>query len=133
MEEQTKTLSPEEVKNIILDLWKKGYSKSDIGRILKDEYGIYDVRTIFNKKLSKVMEEDLGIKEEIPEDLKFLLRQANRILRHLEKNKNDVFAKKALEKTESKIKSLIKYYKRKGRLPEAFRYSKELAKMYGSS
>ncbi len=127
-----RTLSPEEVKQIIVDLYKKGYSKAIIGQILKEQYGIYDVRQIFGKKLTKVLE-DAGIKEDIPEDLLFLLRKAFRIIKHLEKNKKDVFAARALMYTESKIKRLIKYYIRTGKLPKNFRYTKELVRLYGSS
>ena len=124
--------SPEQLKQVILDLWKKGYTKSDIGRILKEQYGIYDVRTVFGKKLTKVLEE-LGVKEEIPEDLLFLFRKAFRIMKHLENNRHDAFAKKALERVESQIKILICYYIRKKKLPPTFRYSRELVRIYGST
>jgi len=132
MEEVQKQLTPEEVKQIILDLWKKGYTKSDIGRILKEEYGIYDVREVIGKKLSKVLEE-LGVKEDIPEDLLFLFRKAFRIMKHLEQNRHDAHAKKALERVESQIKVLIRYYIRKKKLPPNFRYSKEIVRIYGST
>ena len=132
MEEVQKQLTPEEVKQIILDLWKKGYTKSDIGRILRDEYGIYDVRSFLGKKLSKVLEE-LGVKEDIPEDLLFLFKKAFRVIKHIEQNNHDTYAKKNLQRIESQIKTLIKYYIRRGKLPQNFRYSKEIVKIYGST
>jgi len=132
MNQEQVQISPDQVKEVILDLWRKGHSKSDIGRILKEQYNIYDVRTIFGKRLTRVLEE-LGVKEEIPEDLKFLFRKAFKIMRHLEQNKHDTHSKKALEHVESKIKVLIKYYIRKNKLPSNFRYSKELVKIYGST
>lgn len=132
MEEVQKQLNPEEVKQIILDLWKKGYTKSDIGRILKEKYGIYDVRSVLGKKLSKVLEE-LGVKEDIPEDLLSLFRKAFRIMKHLEQNKHDSYARKALQRVESRIKILIRYYIRKKKLPPNFRYSEEVVRIYGST
>jgi len=61
MNQEQVQLDAEKVKEIILDLWKKGHSKSDIGRILKEQYNIYDVRNIFGKRLTKVLR-DLGVK-----------------------------------------------------------------------
>jgi small subunit ribosomal protein S15 len=132
MNQEQVQLDAEKVKEIILDLWKKGHSKSDIGRILKEQYNIYDVRNIFGKRLTKVLE-DLGVKEDIPEDLRFLFRKAFRVMKHLEQHKHDTHSKKALEHIEARIKVLIRYYIRKKKLPPNFRYSKELVKIYGST
>ncbi|MGC9079910.1 MAG: 30S ribosomal protein S15, partial [Nanopusillaceae archaeon] len=97
---------------------------------LKEEKGI-DIRQITNKKLTRYMKEDLNIKMDIPEELLYLLKKVNRMLKHLETNKKDMVTKKALEETESYIKSLIKYYKKKRLLPKSFEYTRDLAKMYG--
>jgi len=124
--------NPNEIREIIISLWKEGKTKSEIGRILKEKYGIKDVREIFGKRLSKVLEEN-GIKESIPEDLVALFRKINKLIRHVEENKHDICAKKSLEELELRVKSLIKYYIRKKKLPPNFSYSREIVKMYGST
>ena len=125
-------VDPNEIKNVIISLWKEGKTNSEIGRILKEKYGIKDVRNILGKRLSKFLLEN-GIKEYIPEDLIFLFRKINRLLRHLEENKHDTCAKKSLEELELRVKSLIKYYIKKKKLPTNFSYSREIVKMYGST
>lgn len=117
------------LKGEIISLRKQGYTKSDIGRILKEKYNIYDVRQVFGKRLSKLLEE-WGFKEDIPEDLLSLFRKINRILKHLSVHKKDTHSKKDLEELESRVKCLIKYYKRIGKLPKEFEYSRDIVKMY---
>jgi small subunit ribosomal protein S15 len=53
------------------------------------------------------------------------VRKALNIRKHLESNHKDLEAKKGLNRTESKIYRLIKYYKKKGKLAQDFRYSPE--------
>ncbi len=125
-------LSKDAVGEIIKKLWKEGKTPSQIGMILKEKYNIYDIRHISRKKLKRFMK-DLGLKEEIPEDLLYIFKKINRMLKHLEKNKKDIVTKKSLEELESYAKVLIKYYKKKKILPESFEYSRDIAKMYGSS
>jgi small subunit ribosomal protein S15 len=48
---------------------------------------------------------------------------------HLAKNKKDHTSKHGLELLESKIRRLVKYYVRKGRLAEGFKYEPERAKL----
>ncbi|BFI73703.1 30S ribosomal protein S15 [Nanoarchaeota archaeon] len=121
----------EEINATIKDLWGRGYTPSLIGKKLKEEKNI-KVKDITGKKLTKYAKE-LGLKLEIPEELLYLLKKVNRMLKHLEVNKKDIVTKKALEELENRIKSLIKYYKRTKKLPESFEYSRDLAKMYGSA
>ena len=93
-----------------------------IGIILRDMYGIPDVRRITGKKLTQILREH-GLEPEIPEDLDNLIRRAINLRKHLAKNPKDLHSKRGLQLIESKIKRLIKYYKRKGRLPKDRRYN----------
>ncbi len=117
-------IKPEEVYKIIEKLAREGNPPSKIGLILRDQYGIGDVRKVTGKKLSRILEE-LGFKKEVPEDLTNLLKKAVKLLNHLSKHKKDFRSKRALEILEGKINSLAKYYIRKGKLPKSWKYDRE--------
>lgn len=118
----------EEVSKIIDKLHKAGKTPSQIGMILRDSYGIPDARAIIKKKLLKNMKEK-GAKIELPEDLIFLMKKEIKLLKHLDKNKKDMPSKRGLQLTESKIRRLVKYYKRKGTLPADWVYDKDKIKL----
>ncbi|MEM1895846.1 MAG: 30S ribosomal protein S15 [Nanopusillaceae archaeon] len=114
----------------IVSLAKQGYKKSDIGRVLKEKYK-KDVKSLTGKSLSKILEEN-GFKEDVPEDLLNIFRKINKMLRHLEIHKKDLHTKKKLEEYEKSVQCLIKYYKKNKKLPENFKYSREIVKMYSA-
>lgn len=117
---------PEEVEELVIELAKKGYSTAMIGLILRDQYGIPDVKAITGKKILQILKEH-NLAPPLPEDLANLIKKALRVRRHLEKNKKDMHNKVALERIESKIKRLAKYYKREGVLPPNWRYTPDKA------
>lgn len=119
---------PEEVEKLILKYAKEGKKSSEIGTILRDKYGIPDVKTITSKKITKILEEK-NMSRKIPEDLYNLIEKAIKIQKHLKKNKGDMIAKRGFQLTESKIKRLTKYYKRKDRLPKDWKYSIQTAEL----
>lgn len=119
---------PEEVKKLVLKYAKEGKSTSEIGLLLRDVYGIPDVKSITNKKITKILE-DNNLSKKIPEDLHNLIEKAIMISKHLEKNKNDKISKRGLQLNESKIKRLVKYYKKKGKLPKDWIYSRKTAEL----
>jgi small subunit ribosomal protein S15 len=125
-------ISKEQINDIIKELWNKGYTPSQIGRELKEKYNIR-VKDVLNKKLVRYAIKELNLKQEIPEDLLYLFKKINRMLKHLELHKKDVVTKKKLEELENRVKSLIKYYKKNKKLPQTFEYSGDIAKMYGYS
>jgi len=125
-------ISKEQINDIIKELWNKGYTTSQIGRELKEKYNI-KVKEILNKRLAKYAIKDLNLKQEIPEELLYLFKKVNKMLKHLELHKKDVVTKKKLEELENRIKSLIKYYKKNKKLQQTFEYSRDIAKMYGYS
>lgn len=116
----------DEIEKLIIKIAKEGKAESDIGMILRDQYGIPDVRT-FGIRVSQVLKKHE--KKEVPEDMFSLLKQAVDVSAHLGRNKHDAKAKHGLEKIESKIRRLVKYYIRKGRLPKDWRYSIEKARL----
>jgi small subunit ribosomal protein S15 len=117
-------LSAEEVENEVVKLAKKGHSKSRIGVLLRDSYGIPLVRVVTGKTISQILEEN-DIKSPIPEDLTELIKKALKLRKHMETNHKDLESRKGLQRIESKIFRLIKYYKKKKVLAKDFKYDVE--------
>ncbi|MHA1291226.1 MAG: 30S ribosomal protein S15 [Promethearchaeota archaeon] len=114
----------EEVENLVVKLARKGYSKSMIGIILRDSHGIPLVKVVTGKKISKILKEH-EIETPLPEDLSNLVKKALNIRKHLESNHKDLQGKKGLQRTESKIYRLIRYYKKTKILDQDFKYDPE--------
>ncbi len=121
-------MSPEEVEALVVKLKKEGVPNSQIGEILRDEYGIPGVRYVTGKSLNQILREH-GVQDQIPEDLLNLLTKAQRLIRHLQIHKTDRKNKHALELVEAKIHRLAKYYKRKGLLPQDWKYKAVVAQL----
>ncbi len=121
-------MKKEEVEKLVIDLAKKGYSSAMIGTILRDQYGVPDVKTIVGKSIAQIMKEN-NLYPQYPEDLLNLFKKAVRLHDHLVKNKKDKGSKKGMENLISKINRLIKYYKRKKVLPEDFQFDVEKARL----
>ena len=116
--------SGKEVENDVVKLAKKGHSKSMIGTILRDSHGVPLVKVITGKRISVILEEN-DIESPLPEDLSNLVKKALNVRNHLEDNHKDLEGKKGLQRTESKIYRLIKYYKKTKVLPQDFKYDPE--------
>lgn len=112
------------VEEIIIDLAKRGMSPSMIGLVLRDQYGIPDVKLLTGKKITEILEKH-GLKSEIPEDLMNLFKKAVNLRKHLSLHRKDRHNKRGLQLIEAKIHRLIKYYKREGKLPKDFVYDPE--------
>ncbi|MDP7976532.1 MAG: 30S ribosomal protein S15 [Thermoprotei archaeon] len=110
-------VTPEELKEKIVSMRKQGLSKALIGQKLRDEEGIPSVKRILGKSLTEALKEE-GEKEVVPEDLANLISKKQRIQNHLEQHPKDNDSKKGLVRTDSKIRRLMKYYKREGILPQ---------------
>ena len=118
--------STEEIEEIVLKLSKEGKSTSVIGVILRDQYGIPDVKAITDMKITHILEKH-GQGEEYPEDLMNLIRKAVNIRDHLKENPKDLHTKRGLQLVESRIRRLVKYYTKEGVLPEGWRYEPKKA------
>jgi small subunit ribosomal protein S15 len=118
----------EETIKLILKFAKAGKQCSEIGMILRDQYGIPSVKEVCKKTINKILKEN-KITPELPDALANLIKREVMILKHLEKNHKDQTAKRGLNLTESKIRRLAKYYKKTGVLPKDWKYNKEQAKL----
>jgi len=132
LEKQTPTwvrYKDKEIELLVAKLAKDGNSGSEIGTILRDSYGIPDVRITTGKTIGKILEEK-KLTKELPEDLLALIRHVIAIRKHMETNKQDMTAKRGLQRSESKIKRLVKYYKEIKKLPADWKYDFESVKIY---
>jgi len=108
-------LSDNEITEEIVKLKKDGMTTSEIGIKLRDQYTVPGVRPVLHKKMTKILEEN-GIKDDIPEDLQFLIKRYKNVSKHLLLNKKDISNKRGKDLIMSKILRLMRYYKRTGRL-----------------
>ncbi len=111
----------EEITKFIVELAKDDKGASQIGTILRDQYGVADVKAITGKKITTILEEN-KLAGELPEGFENLLRRALKLRKHLEKNPHDNSNNRGFQLTESKIKRQIKYYKGKGTMEPDFYY-----------
>ena len=118
--------SKEEVVELVLQMAKEGKNSSKIGLILRDQHGIPSVRAVTGKTISEILEEN-KLLPKYPEDLMNLMRKAVRLHKHVAINKQDKHNTRAMKLTESKIKRLVTYYKRTGRLADKWYYTPEEA------
>lgn len=118
---------PQELEGLMLKLAKKGENPSVIGAILRDQYGMPSVKLILKERITKIL--DKKIKREIPEDLMNLIKKAVALEKHHTANPQDMTAKRGVQLAESKIKRLVKYYIREGRLPPDWTYDLAKAKL----
>jgi small subunit ribosomal protein S15 len=119
---------PKEVEQLVLKIAKGDKTSSQIGITLRDTYGIPDVKTITKKTITKIMA-DNKISPKLPEDFTALILKHIALMKHLESNKQDQSARRGLLLTESKIKRLMKYYKKKGVLAKDWTYDRTKAKL----
>ena len=117
-----------EIEALIVKFAKQGKTSSEIGFILRDSYGIPDVKTVLKKRIMEVIKEK-KLNKALPEDLYSLVERDIALMKHLDSNKHDMTAKRGLQLTESKIKRLIKYYKKKGLIEQKFIYDRNKAKL----
>jgi len=118
----------QEIEKLVIKYAKEGKSSSEIGMILRDQFGIPLVKRATGKSISSIMKEN-QLYPKIPEDLFNLFVKAVNLREHLSKNKKDYTSKRGLELLESKIRRLGKYYVRRGVLPEDWVYDPEKAKL----
>ncbi len=111
---------PREIEELVVRLAKEGKRPSEIGLILRDQYGIPDVKQATGKKITKILKER-GLYT-FPEDLECLIKRAERLRKHLAKHPKDLHSKHGLNLIEAKIKRLVDYYKETGVLPEDWEY-----------
>ncbi|NOZ80454.1 MAG: 30S ribosomal protein S15 [DPANN group archaeon] len=112
---------PKEIELLVVKLTKEGQKPSRIGLHLRDTYGIVDVKMITGKSITQILQER-KLLPKIPEDLTSLIKKEILIRKHLEENHKDETAKRGLTLTTSKIRRLVKYYKKSEVLPLDWKY-----------
>lgn len=119
---------PEEVEAFVIKLAKEGNSPSRIGTILRDQYAIPLVKPITGKSITKILQE-ADLTSAMPEDLANLIKKAQGLAVHMERNKKDLHNKRAMQMIEAKIHKLSRYYKREGVLPLNWKYEPKIASL----
>ena len=122
------TLDEKEVEKLVVKLAKEGKSPSEIGRELRDNYGVPLVKPIAGRRVLQILK-DNKLAPEFPEDLLNLIKKAVFLRKHLEKNPKDIHNKHGLMLVESKIKRLQRYYKKKNVLPKDWYYNADEASL----
>lgn len=117
-----------EVEKLIAKYAKEDKSSSEIGMILRDQYGVPLTKSITNKGISVIMKEN-QLYPKFPEDLFNLFKRAINLRNHLANSKKDYTSKRGLELLESKIRRLGKYYVSRKVLPEDWKYDPEKVKL----
>ncbi|UCD21115.1 MAG: 30S ribosomal protein S15 [archaeon] len=103
-------LKPKEAETIIVNLAKEGKTTAKIGLMLRDNYGIPNIKIFTGKKITKILEENkINAKQQ---DLQILEEREKKLGKHLEKNKKDRTAKRGFQFTKAKIKRLRDYHKK---------------------
>jgi small subunit ribosomal protein S15 len=117
---------PEEVESFIIKLAKEGHSMSSIGTILRDQYAIPLVKPIVGKSISDVLKE-ANLASTMPEDQSNLMKKAQSLAVHIDKNKKDLHNKRNMQIIEARIHKLSRYYKREGVLAKNWKYAAKIA------
>jgi small subunit ribosomal protein S15 len=117
---------PEEVEALIVKLAKEGNSASRIGTILRDQYSVPLSKPITGKRILKIMKEN-ELAPAFPEDLASLLKKAESLALHLEKNRTDLYNRRALQLIEAKIHKVSRFYKKEGILSTTWKYEPKIA------
>ena len=117
---------PEEVESFIIKLAKEGHSLSSIGTILRDQYAIPLVKPLIGKSISDVLQA-AGLAPTMPEDLTNLMKKAQSLAVHLDKNKKDLHNKRNMQIIEARIHKLSRYYKREGIIAKNWKYEAKIA------
>jgi small subunit ribosomal protein S15 len=114
------------VEAFVIKLAKEGHSLSSIGTILRDQYAIPLVKPITGKSISEILR-GTDLAPTMPEDLANMIKKAQSLAVHLEKNKKDLHNKRSMQMIEARIHKLSRYYKREGVLPRNWKYEAKIA------
>ena len=120
------TYTNEEIEDMILKFNREGKSTSEIGIILRDQYGIPKVKDVTGERITEILKRN-NQANEYPEDLMNLIKRAVNIRDHLNENPKDIHSKRGLTIIESRIRKLSSYYVDEGELPKGWRYDPEEA------
>lgn len=111
-----------DVEKLIIQFAKEDdMPSSQIGLKLRDTYGVPSVKAVCGKSISEILKAN-DLSRAVPEDLQALVDRVQSLKKHLNINSRDVHNKRSLILTESKIRRLVKYYKKMERIPQNWKY-----------
>ena len=121
-------LTATEIEEQIVKMAKDGNNSAKIGLILRDQFGVPDVKLATGKSITAIMKEN-NVMSSLPEDLSNLMRRAISLNVHLKNNRGDVANARGLQLIEARIRRLERYYKENGVLPADWKYSINTAEL----
>jgi small subunit ribosomal protein S15 len=97
--------------------------------VLRDQHAVPSVKLATGKTVIEILN-DNGLSPKLPEDLMALMRKAINLNLHIQTgNRGDMSNRRGLQLVESKIRRLVKYYKRMDVLPSDWNYSLKNAEL----
>jgi len=111
-----------EIEELVVRFAKDGQGSAYIGLVLRDQYGVPNVKLATGKSITQIMDEK-GVSSALPEDMTNLIRRAISLNVHVKNNRGDVSNRRGLNLIEARIRRLERYYKRKNILPKTWKYS----------
>lgn len=121
-------MQPEEIKETVVKLAGEGMTAAKIGLVLRDQYAVPNVRLAVGMGIKEILAEK-NIKFDLPEDLQGLMKRAVELDTHVKSNPKDLHNLRGQQLIESKIRRLVKYYKREGVIPQNWQYSLDTASL----
>jgi small subunit ribosomal protein S15 len=121
-------LTKEQIEDTIASYAKQGMDPALIGEIMKREHKVPYIKKATGKSMLQILEEK-KLAGDVPSDMLQLIKKAVGMRAHLSANKRDTHNMTRLNRVESKIWRLTKYYKREGRLPKDWRYNPQTAEL----
>ncbi len=118
--------SPKEIEEAIVNLANTGMTAAQIGMALRDQYGIPNFKNFSGKKIEQVLKEK-ELLPDVPRDLLNLIKKSVTLQKHMAENRGDMTAKRGYQLTVSKIRRLVKHYKKEKKLAQDWRYTAETA------
>lgn len=115
-------LTATEIEDLIVKFTEEGMVSARIGLVLRDQYGVPNVKLATGKTVTQIMK-DKNVMPKLPEDLSNLMRRAISLNVHLKTNRGDVSNQRGLALIEAKIRRLERYYKKNGVIPQTWKYS----------
>merc|ERR1719364_319151 len=119
-------ISAKDLTEQIVKMAKRGQSPSQIGVVLRDQYGIPQVKGVTGSKILRILKVN-GVAPQLPEDLYHLIKKAVNIRKHIEKFRADKDGKFRLILVESRIHRLARYYRTVKSLPPTWKYQSKKA------
>ena len=121
-------IDQEEIESLVVKMGKDGWTSSRIGLVLRDQHAVPDVKLATGRTVAQILKEN-DLQPNIPDDLAALMRKVINLNTHLIENRNDLANKRNIQLVESKIRRLVKYYKRESVLPADWTYSTSTAEL----